>query len=402
MPLPLLALLNLSPAERLRVLQQDREELFLLMGVAVGLLVLAFLLLVVVIFRRQKSRKEELKEANLPIQAANSSEDIARFAPAEPAVSSKPESAPVKADQAKPVQEEPIEGTATEELPGEMQAEVLTETEESPEEKTAEALQAEPEIMPLEEAEVETEEQHPVEPSGEPETEKPEADPEEEAPLEEVQEAPSIELEQANTVIANAEPELEEEPLAELPESDSESLGTGEALPAQERKVEQETEPNSEVERVSKKIDEALKGAKSAEENRNAIAAYLKELEERKTGGSAALKPQVSTEETEPDSPTPSETEATQLEPVALEEKAEPEVVALLSAPKTEPDSIEVEEASSLPVDSLSEPEENTQASDFEVNWNDVQEDSTEKRHLPAAPGDLKSFADWLKEFRKP
>lgn len=393
MPLPLLALLNLSPAERLRVLQQDREELFLLMGVAVGLLVLAFLLLVVVIFRRQKSRKEELKEANLPIQAANSSEDIARFAPAEPAVSSKPESAPVKADQAKPVQEEPIEGTATEELPGEMQAEVLSETEESPEEKTAEALQAEPEIMPLEEAEVETEEQHPVEPSGEPETEKPEADPEEEAPLEEVQEAPSIELEQANTVIANAEPELEEEPLEELPESDSESL---------ERKVEQETEPNSEVERVSKKIDEALKGAKSAEENRNAIAAYLKELEERKTGGSAAFEPQVSTEETEPDSPTPPETEATQPEPVALEAEAEPQVVALLSAPKTEPDSIEVEEASSLPVDSLSEPEENTQASDFEVNWNDVQEDSTEKRHLPAAPGDLKSFADWLKEFRKP
>jgi len=393
MPLPLLALLNLSPAERLRVLQQDREELFLLMGVAVGLLVLAFLLLVVVIFRRQKSRKEELKEANLPIQAANSSEDIARFAPAEPAVSSKPESAPVKADQAKPVQEEPIEGTATEELPGEMQAEVLTETEESPEEKTAEALQAEPEIMPLEEAEVETEEQHPVEPSGEPETEKPEAEPEEEAQLEEVQEAPSIELEQANTVIANAEPELEEEPLEELPESDSESL---------ERKVEQETEPNSEVERVSKKIDEALKGAKSAEENRNAIAAYLKELEERKTGGSAAFEPQVSTEETEPDSPTPSENEASQPELVALEEKAEPEVVALLSAPKTEPDSIEVEEASSLPVDSLSEPEENTQASDFEVNWNDVQEDSTEKRHLPAAPGDLKSFADWLKEFRKP
>jgi hypothetical protein len=40
--------------------------------------------------------------------------------------------------------------------------------------------------------------------------------------------------------------------------------------------------------------------------------------------------------------------------------------------------------------------------SDFEVNWNEVQEESVAVRHLPAAPGDLKSFADWLKEFRKP
>jgi hypothetical protein len=49
MPLILSILLNLSPAERLRVLQQDRAELFLLMGVAIGLLLLAFLLLVVVV-----------------------------------------------------------------------------------------------------------------------------------------------------------------------------------------------------------------------------------------------------------------------------------------------------------------------------------------------------------------
>ena len=52
----LLALLNIAPAERLRTLQEDREELSLLLLVAVGLLIFAFFLLIVVIFRRQKSK----------------------------------------------------------------------------------------------------------------------------------------------------------------------------------------------------------------------------------------------------------------------------------------------------------------------------------------------------------
>ena len=37
----LLALLNIAPAERLRTLQEDREELSLLLLVAVGLLIFA-------------------------------------------------------------------------------------------------------------------------------------------------------------------------------------------------------------------------------------------------------------------------------------------------------------------------------------------------------------------------
>ena len=171
---------------------------------------------------------------------------------------------------------------------------------------------------------------------------------------------------------------------------------------AQESPKKAETTGNPNANRLSRQIDEALKGAKSPEENRRAIDAYLQELKQRKSGASAAVQPQVSTNETEVAPNVQSKAEAAPIESAAPTAESNTAVLALLPAPKPDSDASGEAAPTAAPTDAVSTPEETPVLSDFEVNWNEVQEESVAVRHLPAAPGDLKSFADWLKEFRKP
>ena len=505
MPLILSILLNLSPAERLRVLQQDRAELFLLMGVAIGLLLLAFLLLVVVVFRRQKSRKEELNQEILPPMGATPSGDSARFAPAEP-IGRLPEEPQVPAgEQSKPVQVEPSPVDSAHELPAEIETEAPTEIEEIPSEETTEVFQTEPESVQLDQMDLESLEEPSAPPSVEsvpeaadpalqepdsqiqaeplpetllaeqaaeavqespnqevptdrveeaeewleeateetlaeaiepeqPEPKSAEETPQEDAPAEDApaeetpaeetpqEEAPAEELpaeetpqedapaetglesekEQAEPALQEEKQEQQGETRNELPRADSESLVEKEVSSAQESPKKAETTGNPNANRLSRQIDEALKGAKSPEENRRAIDAYVQELKERKSGASAAVQPQVSTNETEVAPNVQSKPEAAPIESAAPTAESNTAVLALLPAPKPDSDASGEAAATAGPTDAVSKPEETPVLSDFEVNWNEVQEESVAVRHLPAAPGDLKSFADWLKEFRKP
>jgi hypothetical protein len=495
MPLILSILLNLSPAERLRVLQQDRAELFLLMGVAIGLLLLAFLLLVVVVFRRQKSRKEELNQEILPPMGATPSGDSARFAPAEP-LGRLPEEPQVPAgEQSMPVQVEPSPVDSAHELPAEIETEAPTEIEEIPSEETTEVFQTEPESVQLDQMDLESLEEPSAPPSVEsvpeaadpalqepdsqiqaeplPETllaeqaaeavqespnqevptdrveeaeewleeateetlaeaiepeqpepksaeETPQEDaPAEDAPAEELQaeelpaeetpqeDAPAetgleSEKEQAEPALQEEKQEQQGETRNELPRADSESLVEKEVSSAQESPKKAETTGNPNANRLSRQIDEALKGAKSPEENRRAIDAYVQELKERKSGAAAAVQPQVSTNETEVAPNFQPKTEAAPIESAAPTAESNTAVLALLPAPKPDSDASGEAAPTAAPTDAVSKPEETPVLSDFEVNWNEVQEESVAVRHLPAAPGDLKSFADWLKEFRKP
>jgi len=510
MPLILSILLNLSPAERLRVLQQDRAELFLLMGVAIGLLLLAFLLLVVVVFRRQKSRKEELNQEILPPMGATPSGDSARFAPAEP-LGRLPEEPQVPAgEQSKPVQVEPSPVDSAHELPAEIETEAPTEIEEIPSEETTEVFQTEPESVQLDQMDLESLEEPSAPPSVEsvpeaadpalqapdsqiqaeplpesllaeqaaeavqespiqevptdrveeaeewleeateetlaeaiepeqPEPKSAEETPQEDAPAEDApaeetpaeetpqEYAPAEELpaeetpaeetpqedapaetglesekEQAEPALQEEKQEQQRETRNELPRADSESLVEKEVSSAQESPKKAETTGNPNANRLSKQIDEALKGAKSPEENRRAIDAYVQELKERKSGASAAVQPQVSTNETEVAPNFQSKPEAAPIESAAPTAESNTAVLALLPAPKPDSDASGEAAPTAAPTDAVSKPEETPVLSDFEVNWNEVQEESVAVRHLPAAPGDLKSFADWLKEFRKP
>ena len=485
MPLILSILLNLSPAERLIVLQQDRAELFLLMGVAIGLLLLAFLLLVVVVFRRQKSRKEELNQENLPPMGATPSGDSARFAPAEP-LGRLPEEPQVPAgEQSKPVQVEPSPVDSAHELPAEIETEAPTEIEEIPSEETTEVFQTEPESVQLDQMDLESLEEPSAPPSVEsvpeaadpalqepdsqiqaeplpetllaeqaaeavqespnqevptdrveeaeewleeateetlaeaiepeqPEPKSAEETPQEDAPAEEIpseetpqEDAPAetgleSEKEQAEPALQEEKQEQQGEPRNELPRADSESLVEKEVSSAQESPKKAETTGNPNANRLSRQIDEALKGAKSPEENRRAIDAYVQELKERKSGASAAVQPQVSANETEVAPNVQPKTEAAPIESAAPTAESNTAVLALLPAPKPDSDASGEAAATAGPTDAVSKPEETPVLSDFEVNWNEVQEESVAVRHLPAAPGDLKSFADWLKEFRKP
>ena len=495
MPLILSILLNLSPAERLIVLQQDRAELFLLMGVAIGLLLLAFLLLVVVVFRRQKSRKEELNQEILPPMGATPSGDSARFAPAEPLGRFPEEPQGPAVEQSKPIQVEPSPVDSAHELPAEIETEAPTEIEEIPSEETSEVFQTEPESVQLDPIDLESLEEPSASPSVqsvpeaadpafqepalqlqaeplpesllaeqaaeavqespnqevptdrveeaeemleeateetlaeaiEPEQPEPEAAEEtpqedasaEEASAEEAQaeETPAEETPQEEAPAATdlesekepAEPALQAEKQEqqgetrnEWPRADSESLVEKEVSSAQESPKKAETTGNPNANRLSRQIDEALKGAKSPEENRRAIDAYLQELKQRKSGASAAVQPQVSTNETEVAPNVQSKTEAAPIESAAPTAESNTAVLALLPAPKPDSDASGEAAPTAAPTDAVSTPEETPVLSDFEVNWNEVQEESVAVRHLPAAPGDLKSFADWLKEFRKP
>lgn len=485
MPLILSILLNLSPAERLIVLQQDRAELFLLMGVAIGLLLLAFLLLVVVVFRRQKSRKEELNQEILPPMGATPSGDSARFAPAEP-LGRLPEEPQVPAvEQSNPVQVEPSPVDSAHELPAEIETEAPTEIEEIPSAETTEVFQTEPESVQLDPIDPESHEEpsaspsvqsvpeaadpafqepalqlqaeplpeslleeqaaeavqespnqevptdrveeaeemleeateetlaeaiEPEQPEPKPAEETPQEDasaeetPAEEAPAEETPAAMDLESEkeQAEPALQEEKQEQQGETLNELPRADSESLVEKEVSSAQESPKKAETTGNPNANRLSRQIDEALKGAKSPEENRRAIDEYLQELKQRKSGASAAVQPQVSTNETEVAPNVQSKTEAAPIESAAPTAESNTAVLALLPAPKPDSDASGEAAATAAPTDVVSTPEETPVHSDFEVNWNEVQEESVAVRHLPAAPGDLKSFADWLKEFRKP
>jgi len=500
MPLILSILLNLSPAERLRVLQQDRAELFLLMGVAIGLLLLAFLLLVVVVFRRQKSRKEELNQEILPPMGATASGDSARFAPAEP-LGRLPEEPQVPAgEQSKPVQVEPSPVDSAHELPAEIETEAPTEIEEIPSEETTEVFQTEPESVQLDQMDLESLEEPSAPPSVEsvpeaadpalqepdsqiqaeplpetllaeqaaeavqespnqevptdrveeaeewleeateetlaeaiepeqPEPKSAEETPQEDAPAEDApaEETPAEELpaeetpaeetpqedapaetglesekEQAEPALQEEKKEQQGETRNELPRADSESLVEKEVSSAQESPKKGETTGNPNANRLSRQIDEALKGAKSPEENRRAIDAYVQELKERKSGASAAVQPQVSANETEVAPNVQPKTEAAPIESAAPTAESNTAVLALLPAPKPDSDASGEAAPTAAPTDAVSKPEETPVLSDFEVNWNEVQEESVAVRHLPAAPGDLKSFADWLKEFRKP
>jgi hypothetical protein len=530
MPLILSILLNLSPAERLRVLQQDRAELFLLMSVAIGLLLLAFLLLVVVVFRRQKSRKEELNQEILPPKGATASGDSARFAPAEP-LGRLPEEPQVPAgEQSKPVQVEPSPVDSAHELPAEIETEAPTEIEEIPSEETTEVFQTEPESVQLDQMNLESLEEPSAPPSVEsvpeaadpalqepdsqiqaeplpesllaeqaaeavqespnqegptdrveeaeewleeateetlaeaiepeqPEPKSAEETPQEDAPAEDApaeetpqedapaedapaeetrqEEAPAEELpaeelqaeelqaeelpaeetpqedapaetglesekEQAEPALQEEKQEQQGETRNELPRADSESLVEKEVSSAQESPKKAETTGNPNANRLSRQIDEALKGAKSPEENRRAIDAYVQELKERKSGASAAVQPQVSANETEVAPNFQPKTEAAPIESAAPTAESNTAVLALLPAPKPDSDASGETAPTAAPTDAVSKPEETPVLSDFEVNWNEVQEESVAVRHLPAAPGDLKSFADWLKEFRKP
>ena len=513
-------LLNLSPAERLRVLQQDRAELFLLMGVAIGLLLLAFLLLVVVVFRRQKSRKEELNQEILPPMGATASGDSARFAPAEP-LGRLPEEPQVPAgEQSKPVQVEPSPVDSAHELPAEIETEAPTEIEEIPSEETTEVFQTEPESVQLDQMDLESLEEpsappsvesvpeaadpalqepdsqiqaeplpesllaeqaaeavqespiqevptdrveeaeewleeateetlaeaiEPEQPEPKPAEETPQEDapaedaPAEETPVEELpaeetrqEDAPAEEIpaeklpaeetpaeetpqedapaetglesekEQAEPALQEEKQEQQGETRNELPRADSESLVEKEVSSAQESPKKSETTGNPNANRLSRQIDEALKGAKSPEENRRAIDAYVQELKERKSGASAAVQPQVSANETEVAPNFQSKPEAAPIESAAPTAESNTAVLALLPAPKPDSDASGEAAPTAAPTDAVSKPEETPVLSDFEVNWNEVQEESVAVRHLPAAPGDLKSFADWLKEFRKP
>ncbi len=500
MPLILSILLNLSPAERLRVLQQDRAELFLLMGVAIGLLLLAFLLLVVVVFRRQKSRKEELNQEILPPMGATASGDSARFAPAEP-LGRLPEEPQVPAgEQSKPVQVEPSPVDSAHELPAEIETEAPTEIEEIPSEETTEVFQTEPESVQLDQMDLESLEEPSAPPSVEsvpeaadpalqepdsqiqaeplpesllaeqaaeavqespnqevptdrveeaeewleeateetlaeaiepeqPEPKSAEETPQEDAPAEDApaEETPAEELpaeetpaeetpqedapaetglesekEQAEPALQEEKQEQQGETRNELPRADSESLVEKEVSSAQESPKKAETTGNPNANRLSRQIDEALKGAKSPEENRRAIDAYVQELKERKSGASTAVQPLVSTNETEVAPNVQPKPEAAPIESAAPTAESNTAVLALLPAPKPDSDASGEAAATAAPTDAVSKPEETPVLSDFEVNWNEVQEESVAVRHLPAAPGDLKSFADWLKEFRKP
>ena len=210
------------------------------------------------------------------------------------------------------------------------------------------------------------------------------------------------EKEQAEPALQEEKQEQQGETRNELPRADSESLVEKEVSSAQESPKKGETTGNPNANRLSRQIDEALKGAKSPEENRRAIDAYVQELKERKSGASAAVQPQVSTNETEVAPNVQPKTEAAPIESAAPTAESNTAVLALLPAPKPDSDASGEAAPTAAPTDAVSKPEETPVLSDFEVNWNEVQEESVAVRHLPAAPGDLKSFADWLKEFRKP
>lgn len=423
MPVPLLILLNLTPAERLQALQQDREELFVLMGVALGLLVLAFVLLVVVIFRRQKTKKDERNEEPLPLQDSAALSGESRFAPAQ---ASNPDHGPSnepKTGEGHPVQETQSQPDSAEDVPAEIEIEAQPETDEFLSENTPTVGQAaseaaqqvdaapyeEPSAAPGSESATAADQPILEEPAEQHQSESLLA----EQTAEAVQEAPAslvegtVEMEEAASnkgAETSLEPEQPEPELGEpTPQNETpEPPAEEDALLAQENPKQVEAAANPNAQRVSKQIDEALKGAKSPEENRRAIEAYLQELKQRKSGATAELEPQGSTKQTELDSSTQGGFEAEPIELPALPAQTDSEPLALLSAPHVESDVRNLEAATTTTNRADSTPEEPPLSSDFEVNWNEVQEESKSVRHLPAAPGDLKSFADWLKEFRKP
>jgi hypothetical protein len=285
-----------------------------------------------------------------------------------------PKSAEETPQEDAPAEDAPAEETPAEETPQEeAPAEELPAEELPAEELPAEELQAEE--LPAEET------------------------PQEDAPAETGLES---EKEQAEPALQEEKQEQQGEPRNELPRADSESLVEKEVSSAQESPKKGETTGNPNANRLSRQIDEALKGAKSPEENRRAIDAYVQELKERKSGAAAAVQPQVSTNETEVTPNVQSKPEAAPIESAAPTAESNTAVLALLPAPKPDSDASGEAAPTAAPTDAVSKPEETPVLSDFEVNWNEVQEESVAVRHLPAAPGDLKSFADWLKEFRKP
>jgi hypothetical protein len=464
--MPLISLLNLTPSERLLALQQDRAELFLLMGVAVGLLVLAFLLLVVVIFRRQKSRKEELFEANQPIQVPSSTKDSARFAPVQPldlndaeagipetALEAKPKPDTVekgelaKADESASVIDADVlsdfaqtSNVETPESHSEVQANLQTEPERlsakedsmeflgQPESAHSEIGQSRDESgaepvpeMPFSETEIlaqeETSNQEVLLDLAERATdgyqergpleqapEQAESAPIEEAPVEESSVEIAIEMEphQADISVEVQAQTEENLPSNESTTTESESQAEESGGKAQDAESRSETILNPDAERVSKQIDEALKGAKSPDENRRAIDAYLLELEQRKTGASGLAQANATSIESEPEQSNHVEAHALPTETIVFSVDSGSAVVALLPPPHTEQEAHSEDQESLKPAHPISQPEEPQPPVDFEVQWNEVEEESKAIRHLPAAPGDLKSFADWLKEFRKP
>lgn len=373
MPLSLLHLLYVSPTERLQALQQDRQELFLLMGIAIGLLILAFVLLVIVIFRKQRSKKDAL---SIPLPTENpkpEDKDEQRFAPQVPFAPIEPE------NSTNPTAVEEI--TIHDELP-------------SPHPQTPEGSQDD-DHQPSVEPEHGTQEL-PSEPT------KPEAAP---APQETKSETP---LEPPKSTPTP-------------PESQTESNG------------------NLSPEQVGQKVEEALKGAKSAEENRKAIQAYLEELRQRKANTSTDVEEETQKKQ-EPTTPVPTEdlqaqvpnssqvdpegaqdseltqtpspqeenfpneneennAESEQLDSTSVESpdsNPEPHILALI------PPFVPTEEDPVVSQTPEPEPAETNETPSFEVEWDSVREEQPSVRYLPAAPGDLKSFADWLKEFKRP
>ena len=375
MPLSLLHMLYVSPTERLQALQQDRQELFLLMGIAIGLLILAFVLLVVVIFRKQKAKKEALSFHDSTENPKPEDKDEQRFAPQEPITPIETESSTASTAVE--------ENTIQDELP-------------SPNPSTSEGSQDD-DHQPSAEPEYSTQEL-PSEPT------RPEEPP---APQETKSETPPEPPKSTPTP----------------PESQSESNG------------------NLSPEQVGQKVEEALKGAKSAEENRKAIQAYLEELRQRKANTSTEVEEETQKKQ-EPTTPVPTEdlqaqvpsssqvdseqaqdSETTQMSSpeddnlpneneesnaeseqpgstsiVSQDSKPEPHAMALI--PPFVP-SEEDSEIKQTPEHTIN-PIESTEVPSFEVEWDSVQEEQPPVRYLPAAPGDLKSFADWLKEFKRP
>ena len=463
----LLALLNIAPAERLRTLQEDREELSLLLVVAVGLLIFAFFLLIVVIFRRQKSKIQELNVADLSAPIGHLMEEDAPVARSdtynpgnqEPNVSEKAET--LISEEASSFEDFSVEHSAKIEL------EVAGEEEELPSEAEVEILQNEPETLPREDFEGVPSEEPFLEPSGdsepkatEPALQEPVLHPQsetlsemplagqlpeaiqegltqevlpvaiqpafeiseqsqaeviqqtteievfaEEPPRAEQPEESSAELAEEseimppNLLIEDEVPELEEATELELAKEDTKSQVEKGESSVQESPSEPKTLKNKDFERVSKQIETVLEGAKSAEENRRLIAEYLQELEQRK---SVAVNPAQKNEpvkETEQKSQAeelavPKETVQASTDPVAP-------MPALLSGPIPEQDFETESMESSSAVQTTLEPEAGGPSIEMEVQPLENQEESNAGSTIPAAPGDFKSFTDWLKEYRK-
>lgn len=360
MPLSLFHLLYVSPTERLHALQQDRQELFLLMGIAIGLLVLAFVLLVVVVFRKQKSKKEAL--AFQPPSENPLTEEVKEehHSPNKPIAQTESESSSNSSSSA--------ELSVQEEQPA-SQPQKSTDTQDEDHQRSTESI-------------------------------------------------PGTQDEPSNS----SEPDLAEDQNNQTVKSDASQEFPPKPKSAAESKP--ESSGNLSSKEVGQKVEDALKGAKSAEENRQAIQAYIEELRQRKANSTQGLQSHspVSDQATANNQvPLPNETQANDddakniadLEEPGSDsiESPEPQAPDLDSAPEQEPQIVALIppfvpiEADPLPTpapQSLSEQDESIDTPSFEVEWDSVQEEQPAVRYLPAAPGDLKSFADWLKEFKRP